>query len=305
MEPLGEPLGQRASEVPPALLDTEHRLAACVTQPDRPQGRGRQLAPCPVKAFAVEAGVPVLTPEKIGDARPELAALAPDLIVVAAYGQYIPRAIIALPRLGCINIHPSLLPKYRGAAPMQWAVANGDTETGVTIQEVGARMDAGPILLQARHPIAPEDDLNTLEPQLARLGADLMLEAIRQLDTGTATRRVQDEALVTMARKLEKADARLDWSQPASVLHNRVRGFQPWPGAFCSVQGKRLGVAKTRVEQAHGEPGALLDAGGDGPLVACGEHALRLLAVQPEGKRTMPGPDFLRGTRLEPGTRFA
>ncbi|HMP74932.1 MAG TPA: methionyl-tRNA formyltransferase [Kiritimatiellia bacterium] len=298
-------MGSDAYAVPAvaALLGSSYRLVSCVTQPDRPQGRGRHPAPCPVKAFALESGVPVLTPEKIGDAFAELSALAPDVTVVAAYGQYIPRNVIALPRLGCINIHPSLLPKYRGAAPMQWAVANGDTETGVTILDVCPRMDAGPILLQERLPIAPEDDLTTLEPRLARMGAELMMEVIRQLDAGTATRRAQDESLVTLARKLEKADARIDWTQPATVLHNRVRGFQPWPGAYCTVQGKRLAIAKTRVEPGPGEPGTLLDAGGDGPLVACGADALRLLTVQPEGKRPMSGGDFLRGTRLASGAR--
>ncbi len=300
-------MGSDAFAVPAveALLASEHQLAACVAQPDRPSGRGRHLTPCPVKACAVSAGIPVLAPEKIGDAYGELAALAPDLIAVAAYGQYIPRRIIELPPLGCINIHPSLLPRYRGAAPIQWAVANGDTETGVSIIDVTARMDAGPILLQERHPIFPEDTTPTLEPRLAKAGAALLLEAIRRLASGAAVRLPQDESAVTWARKLEKADGLLDWLQPARSLHNRVRGFQPWPGTYCTVSGKRLGVSATRAERASGEPGAILDLGGDGPLIACGSDALRLLVVQPEGKRSMSGADYARGARLGVGARFA
>lgn len=284
-----------------ALAKSEHALLACVTQPDRPQGRGRQLKPCPVNAYAESAGIPTLTPEKIGDACEELAARAPDLIVVAAYGQYIPRRILALPKKGCINIHPSLIPKYRGAAPIQWAVANGETETGVTILEVVPQMDAGPILLQERHAIRPEDTTLTLEPRLAAAGAALMIEAIRQIGAGSVARVAQDESAVTWARKLEKNDGLLDWSQPARTLHNRVRGFQPWPGTYAIVNGKRLGISATRAESAHGAPGTILEIDRDGLLIACGVDALRLLTVQPEGKRAMSAADYARGARLTVG----
>lgn len=285
-----------------ALNGSEHGLQVCVTQPDRPQGRGRHLASCPVKQCAEESGVSVLTPEKIGDAVDALAAFGADLAVVAAYGQYLPKRILALPRLGFINIHPSLLPEYRGAAPMQWAVADGKTETGVTIQQVVSKMDAGPVLLQERFVIAPEDTFSTIEPRLAAIGARLMLKAIAQLESATAQPHEQDESKVTWARKLEKQDGLLDWSQAASVLHNRVRGFQPWPGTFCVTPHGRLKVFKTGVEADVGEPGTLLDLTGDGPLVACADGALRLLEVQPEGKRAMPGGDYLRGCRLAIGT---
>ncbi len=300
-------MGSDAFAVPAveALAKSGHALLACVTQPDRPQGRGRQLKACPVKAYAESADIPTLMPEKIGDATDQLAALGPELIVVAAYGQYIPRRILALPPRGCINIHPSLLPKYRGAAPIQWAVANGDTETGVTILEVVPKMDAGPILLQERHAIAPDETTLTLEPRLAAAGARLMLEAIRQLEDGSIARVAQDETAVTWARKLEKTDGLLDWSQPARALHNRVRGFQPWPGTYCMTSGKRLGVSATRVESASGAPGAILDLDRDGPLIACGAEALRLLTVQPEGKRPMSGADYARGARLAVGTIVA
>lgn len=283
------------------LHGSEHELCVCVTQPNRPQGRGRQIRACPVKQRAEELGVPVLTPEKIGDITENLAALDADLAVVAAYGQYLPKSILALPRLGFINIHPSLLPEYRGAAPMQWAIADGKTETGVTIQQVVSKMDAGPILLQKRFPILSEDNLSIIEPQLATMGTELMLRAIAQLERGTAQPREQDESKATWARKLEKSDGALDWTQPASVLHNRTRAFQPWPGSFCATPIGRLGVSKTRVESGSGQPGTLLELRGDGPVVACGEGALRLLEVQPEGKRLMSGSDYLRGCRLSVG----
>lgn len=284
-----------------ALHGSEHELAICVTQPDRPQGRGRHLAACPVKARAEELEVPVLTPEKIGDALATLSALRADLAVVSAYGQYLPKAILAMPRLGFINIHPSLLPEYRGAAPMQWAIAEGRIETGVTIQQVVSKMDAGPILLQERFAIAPDDTLSTIEPPLAELGAKLMLTAIAQLEAGTAQPRAQDESKVTWARKLAKEDGALDWNQRAEDLHNRVRAFQPWPGAFCITPHGRLKVFKTIVEERSGKPGSLIDLSGVGPLVACATGALRLLEVQPEGKRSMSGMDYLRGCRLSVG----
>ncbi len=296
-------MGSDAFAVPAlaALLQSGHALPACVTQPDRPQGRGRAVRPCPVRAFAAESGLPVLAPEKIAGAGAELAALAPDVLVVAAYGQYIPRTIVSMARLGAINIHPSLLPRYRGAAPIQWAVAHGEKETGVTIIELAPRMDAGPILLQRRHPILSEDTAGTLEPGLARLGAELALEVLARLETGDAVRVPQDETQVTWARKLEKADGRLDWQLPAGVLHNRVRGFQPWPGTFCTVDGRRLVVWRTEVAPEQGAPGAILSLGGAGPLIACGKDALRLLEVQPEGKRAMSASDFLRGARIHTG----
>lgn len=287
-----------------ALLGSRHVLAACVTQPDRPKGRNLLLTPCPVKALAVARGVAVLTPEKIGEAAAELEALQPDLIAVAAYGQYIPSAISERPRHRAINIHPSLLPKYRGAAPIQWAVANGDTMTGVSIQYVARRMDAGDLLLQQEFAIGDDDTAATLEPRLARAGAELLMRAVDLLDAGHAHAMPQDEAHVSLARKLVKADAALDWRQPARVLRNRVRGFQPWPGACFSFEGRSVKVLQAAVEAGGGAPGTVLAVDGAGPVVACGDGALRLLSLQPEGRRAMAGSDFVHGTRLRPGALF-
>ena len=280
-----------------ALLGSPHRLVACVTQPDRPKGRHLQLTPCPVKAFAEGHGLPVQTPERIADpaALAAVEALQPDLIAVAAYGQYLPSRLLAMARVACVNIHPSLLPKYRGAAPIQWAVAGGETVTGVTILHVSRKMDSGDIILQEPFPIGPEQTAGALEPLLAARGAELLLRALGQLEAGTAERRPQDEAGVTWARKLEKEDGRLIWEKDALALHHQVRGFQPWPGCFLEAGGRRIKVLATRVEAAAGPPGHVLSLDGAGPLVACGSGALRLLSVQPEGRPAMAGRDFLNG----------
>lgn len=290
-----------------ALLASPHALVGCVAQPDRPRGRHLQPAPCPVKALALARGLPVLTPEKVGDAMGAIAAWQPDVALVAAYGQYIPARIANLPRLRSINIHPSLLPRYRGAAPMQWAVASGDTMTGVSIIYVAPRMDAGDILLQQEHEIAPDETAAELEARLSRAGAALAVRALDLLEAGHVHATPQDESRATWARKLEKADARLDWRQPAAALRNRVRGFQPWPGACCEApagSGRLLKILHTEIETGSGEPGVVLDLGPAGPLVACGEGALRLKQVQPEGRRAVSGGDYVNGARLARGARF-
>lgn len=297
----------------PALKTLADRKAdeivAVVTQPDRPSGRRRQLSPCPARQVAEEHGLRVLTPERVsGPAMvEELRGLAPDLIVVADFGQFLKADVLAIPPKGTINIHPSLLPRYRGAAPIQWAVARGETETGVTIMYVDERMDAGGIILQEKAPIREEDTAETLEGLLAELGASLLVRAVEQIRDGTVERTVQDEALVTLAPKLKKEDGRIDWSLPAVELRNRVRGFQPWPGAFCEAprgSGRILKVLRARVEQGSGEPGIVLEAGERGPLVACGAGALRLLEVQPEGGKSMAGDAYLRGHPLEKGAQL-
>lgn len=286
-----------------ALRVSGHDLVACVTQPDRPKGRHLKLTPCPVKALAEARGIPVLTPERVADPHvlASVEALRPDLIVVAAYGQYLPSRLLAMPRLACINIHPSLLPKYRGAAPIQWAVASGDTMTGVSILHVSKKMDSGDLILQASYPIGDEDTAGSLEPKLAEFGAELMLQAIAQVEQGTAARLPQDEALVTWARKLDKEDGRLDWTRPAEHLRHLIRGFQPWPGAFTMIGNQRLKVLLARVEPGRGVPGRLLEVQGEGPLVACGEQALRLLEVRPEGRPAVPGHAYVNGCPLVPG----
>ncbi|MBW7909384.1 MAG: methionyl-tRNA formyltransferase [Kiritimatiellae bacterium] len=299
-------LGSDSFAVPAlsALHTSPHEVSLCVTQPDRPQGRGRHIQPCPVRRCALELGIPTLTPEKIGDAVDALAAIRPDLAVVTAYGQYLPKAILAVPRFGFINIHPSLLPAYRGAAPMQWAIADGLAETGVTIQQVVSRMDAGPVLAQQTAPLLASETLVDVEPRLAAIGAAMLLDVIAQIEQGTAQPREQDESAVTWARKLQKEDARMDWTMPARTLHNRVRGFQPWPGTFAMLGEGRLRILRTQVEEGSGLPGAFLERTGLGPLIACGEGALRLIEVQPEGKRAMTGADFLRGSHLPDDARL-
>lgn len=286
------------------LADAEDLvLAGVITQPDRPRGRNRRIVPGPVHAAAVERGLPVLMPERVGEAD-AVAALhqwAPDVIVVASYGQFIPRSVRETSRIAIVNIHPSLLPKYRGAAPMQRAIANGDTETGVTIFHVVKDMDAGDIILQAPFSIDPDDTGETLEDKLSVFGADLMLRAVRQLSSGAAPRTPQDPALATYAPKIAKEEGKLDWSLPARALHNRVRGFQPWPGCHTTRNGARLRIWKTRVEDAHGPPGCILDTDRDGPLIAAGDAALRLLEVQPEAKPRMPGHAYLLGHPARPG----
>ncbi len=287
------------------LASTKDEVVSVVTQPDRPAGRKQQLSPCPVKSFAQERGLPVLSPEKVKDGLPELVALNADLFVVVAYGQYIPPSVLVLPKYGAINLHPSLLPKYRGSSPIQWAVANGDTVTGVTILYVSEKMDAGDIILQREVLIGPDDTSAILEPVLAAAGAELLMEAVEQIRNGTVQRRPQSETDATEVRKLAKEDGRIDWRLSAGVLRNRIRGFTPWPGCFCEMpDGQRLKIVRVAVEARNGSPGEILDVSGAGPLVAAGGGSLRLLEVQPAGKCVMDGASYLRGYSLTPGVRL-
>ena len=279
-------------------------IVGVVSQPDRPAGRRRKLTPNPLKAFAQELELPLFTPEKIGD--PEsfetLSALRPDLLVVVAYGQYIPQRIIQLAPFEAINLHPSLLPKYRGAAPIQWAIANGDTVTGVSIITLAQKMDAGDILRQEPFPISPLDTSAILHDKLAHFGAELLLQAMDDIRNGTVSRTPQNEADATEVRKLSKEDAPIDWTQPAQTIYNHVRAFDPWPGSTCLLpNGQQIKVWKTQLEEGCGEPGELLD---DRLLVATGEGALRLLELQPPGKKRMPAAAFLNGFSLKKGERM-
>lgn len=289
------------------LASAQDELIAVVTQPDRPQGRKLQLAPCPVKAF-VAGRVPVLTPEKCGAPEfiAQLVALKPDLIVVAAYGQFLPRALLDLPPHGVLNVHPSLLPKYRGAAPIQWAVARGEKETGVSIIYLIEKMDAGDIIQQERVPIAPDATAAELAPQLAALGAELLMRAVENIRAGTVRRVPQDDALATRAPILHKHDGRLDWSRPAAELYNRIRGFFPWPGCFFEWprgSEKRVKVLQAALASGSGEAGSILSTDPHSLVVACGNGALQLLEVQPEGKKPMSAAAFRNGARLGPGNR--
>ena len=299
--PIGFPLLEALLESP------EDEVVAVVTQPDRPVGRRLKLTACPVKSFAAEKGLTIFSPEKVGSSESlaRLTKLDADLFVVIAYGQYIPQSILALPAHGSINLHPSLLPKYRGSSPIQWAIANGDTVTGATILYVSEKMDSGDIILQREVPICSEDNAVTLEPVLAQVGAELLMEAVDQIRRGTVMSTPQNDALASEVRKLVKEDGRMDWTLPADVLNNRIRAFIAWPGCFCAAPVRngmlRIKILSARVEPGSGTPGELLEVSGDGPLVATGSGALRLMMVQPAGKKLMDGSAYLRGYPLEPG----
>ncbi len=284
---------------------SRHSLVGVIAQPDRPSGRNRTIHPGPVHAAALKLGIPVALPEKVGDdtGMTALQGWQPDLIAVASYGQYIPTRVLALPPKRVINVHPSLLPRYRGAAPLQWSVAKGETRTGVTIFYIEKEMDAGPVILQEEHPLHPGDDAETLGQRLAIVGAELLLKAIDRIEDGTAVATPQDPERVTYAPKIEKADGAIMWHMAATELHNRIRGFQPWPGGYFTWRGGMIKVWKSRVEPVTGSraPGEVVSCDGDGPLIATGEGGLRLLMLQPEGKRRMDGRAFLCGHAWKPG----
>ncbi len=284
-----------------------HRLLALITAPDRPKGRGRAAEPSPLALWAWERKIPLLQPEDIN--HPEILAwitekAAPRLeaLAVIAYGQKLGPDLLALPVHGCLNLHPSLLPKYRGAAPIPRAILAGDTETGVCVIRMEDRMDAGPVLAMKKEPILPEDTAATLGERLFAAGAELFRGV---LDSLPNEGRPQDDAKATRAPMLRKEEGRIDWKLSAAEIALKVRGLQPWPGAFSTLQheGLRLSIRGGRAIKGSGEPGTLLP--GPGMHVACGKGVLDVTEVQAEGKRPMPAGDFLRGTRLVPGARFA
>ncbi len=280
-------------------------LCAVVAQPDRPSGRGQAIHSPPTADWARAHGVQVLQPQRVRDEAfiARLRELAPDLIVVAAYGKILPKAVLELPQLGCVNVHASLLPRYRGAAPIQWAIARGEAETGVTLMQMEEGLDTGPMLAQARLVIAAQDTGGSLTAKLALLGGELLAKNLRALLERGLVAVPQDDALATLAPKLAREDAVLDLSRPAWELHNHVRAFQPWPGASLKLpSGKLLKVISTDLVEGDGVPGTVLAAGKEGLTVATGAGALRLLEVQPEGKRPMRAADFLLGHPLALGT---
>lgn len=290
------------------LIDSPHQVVALVSQPDRPKGRGHKLQPTPTKVVAEAAGIPVLQPTRLKDAAfaDALQALSPDLGVVAAYGRLIPDRILEIPRLGMINIHASLLPKYRGAAPVHRAVINGDAETGVTIMRLVTELDAGATFATVRVPIGPDDTTPEVEQKLARAGADLALEVVNQLAEGTAAEVPQNHAEATYAAKIERGEGAIDWTLPASRIHNLVRGLQPWPLVSATLDGVRVLIHRTALtdEPASAAPGTIVSASNGVLAVATGDgRVLRILELQPEGKRVMSVRDFLAGRRLQPGTR--
>jgi|SRR5579884_3163940 len=285
-------------------------VAAVVTQPDRPKGRELKLHPSPVKEVALRLQLPVLQPERARkeDFIIELRKLQPELIVVAAYGQILPPALLELPRFGCLNVHTSLLPKFRGAAPIQWAILEDEPVTGVTIMKMDAGLDTGAILAQQTTPIQPEDNSQTLHDRLAKIGADLLVRTIREYVAGKITARPQPAEGVSIARKISKEDGRLDWTQPARALWNRLRAFTPWPGVFTHLPGQPhphlLKIWQAEIVDRSGQPGEILQADKSGIVVACGKQSLRLLQIQREGGRRMSAQEFLTGHPLKPGDKL-
>ncbi|OLC95509.1 MAG: methionyl-tRNA formyltransferase, partial [Acidobacteria bacterium 13_1_40CM_4_58_4] len=280
------------------LVEAGFNMRLVVTRPDKPRGRGMELAPSPVKQRALESSLTVTQPEKIKDNEEfcaQLTALQPDAIIVVGYGRIIPQWMIDLPPLGNINLHASLLPKYRGAAPVQWAIARGEAVTGVTTMRIDASLDTGDILLQKEVAIEPQDTTETLAPRLAAIGADLMVETLHGLKAGTIQPRPQDNTKATLAPILKKEDGRIEFHLTAQEICNRVRGFQPWPGTFTSFRGKNLHVwAAMPVQRTLEEGEVIVDT--DRFIVGCGAGtALALLEVQPEGKKRMAVRDFVHG----------
>jgi methionyl-tRNA formyltransferase len=283
--------------------DESFSVAAVVTQPDKPKGRDLKLQPSPVKILAQKFNLPVLQPAKARDEQfiSQLRGLQPDLIVVVAYGQILPQAVLDLPKCGCVNVHTSLLPKYRGAAPIQWAIANGETETGVTIMKMDAGLDTGPVLSQARAPVLPEDNSQTLHDKLAQLGAELLVKTIPDFVAEKIQPEPQNNSEATYAAKIKKEDGRINWNLSAQEILNRLRAFTPWPGAFTFLNGELLKIWKMEIVGQSGNAGETVLADKNGILVACGKNALRILELQPEGKRRMSAQEFLAGHSLKPG----
>jgi methionyl-tRNA formyltransferase len=290
--------------------DEQFHVAAVVTQPDKPKGRDLKLQPPPVKSLALKLNLPVLQPERAHDEKfiGELRALKPDLIVVVAYGHILPPAILELPRHGCLNVHTSLLPKYRGAAPIQWAIASGETETGVTVMKMDAGLDTGPIVSQRRTAILAEDDSSTLHDRLARLGAELLAQTIPDFIAGKIQLQLQPTEGVSRAPKIKKEDGRIDWNLPAKTIWNRLRAFTPWPGAFTFLAGEPkphlLKIWKAEPVEQSGKIGEILTSDKNGIAVGCGEKALRILELQLEGGRRMSAAEFLAGHALNTGGKF-
>ena len=292
-----------------ALLGSAHPVCGVVTQPDRPRGRGQRVSESPVKALAAAQGLPTLQPDRLRDpaVADALRAWRPDLGVVAAYGKLIPESMLALPPHGLINVHASLLPKYRGAAPVQRAVIDGEAETGVTIMRVEKMLDAGPMLARVKRPIGPDETADVIERDLALLGAGLLLEVVQQIAAGTVREELQDFMVCSYAPKVTKDEGLIDWTLPALYIHNRVRGLYPWPHAYTYLDGIRLIVLKTRVEDAptRARPGTVVDLSRDAIHVATGhEGRIAIGRLQLEGGRPLETRDFLAGHRVAPGMHF-
>jgi methionyl-tRNA formyltransferase len=291
-----------------ALLNAGHRIQAVYTQPDRPAGRGRRVVPSPVKQLALERVLPIHQPLTLKESAAELRALKPDAMAVVAYGLLLPKDILAIPKYGCINVHASLLPRWRGAAPIARAIEAGDTVTGISIMRMEQGLDTGPILSQAEISISEQDTARTLQDKLAMLGATVLVEALEKIAHGSVEPRSQDESQACYAHKLSKEEAWIDWRQSARSLERKIRAFNPWPVARTRLRDHSVRVWQARVESHAGAeetvPGAVLSANADGIRVATGEGALALLRLQAEGGRVMDAAAFVNGHRVHAGDRF-
>lgn len=288
------------------LIDRGDEILAVVTQPDRPKGRGQRMVPPPVKELAERHGLPVLQPLKVR--APEfidtVREMHPDVVVVVAFGQILPKALLEIPGYGCINVHASLLPRYRGAAPLNWCIINGETETGVTTMLMDAGLDTGDMLLKKSTPIDPDEDTSSLHDRLSRIGADALDETLNLLVDGKLAPEKQDDALSCYASMLKKENGLIDWSRDPLAIRNLVRGMTPWPGAFTYLDGKLVKVYRVRIGTGDGTPGTVLSTGKDGIEVACAGGSLLLEELQLEGKKRLAVRDFMAGCRICPGTVF-
>lgn len=290
------------------LLSGPDQVVGVVTQPDRPAGRGQKRTPSPVRRVAESHHIPVLAPEKIRDPAflNTLKGWAPELIVVVAYGRILPSSILDLPPQGCLNVHYSLLPKYRGASPIAWAIVGGEEKSGVTTMRLVEKMDAGPILLQEEVPLAPDETAASLEAKLIPIGARLLLETIHRLKDGSITPKPQREEEVTYAPILKKEDGKIDWSQPANTIERRVRALYPWPSAYTTLKGKLLKIYRAAVITAEerGVCGEIVRADRQSLWIATGHGVLSLEEVQLENRKRLPAAEFLKGARIEKGERL-
>ena len=291
------------------LYDSDHDVLLVVTQPDRPKGRGRESTPPPVKQFALEKKIPVLQPIKCTNLEivKTLGALNADVFIVVAFGQILDKNLLALPHHFCINLHSSLLPKYRGAAPINWAIINGETETGITTMKMNIGLDTGDILLSRKVPISNNDDAQSLHDILAHKGSSLVLETLKQLDSGSLEPICQNSDLASYAPKLKKKDGLIQWSQPAVTIHNLVRGLTPWPGAFSFLGSKRFKICKTETKNCDlsDQPGVILRISGHGIEVGTQKERIVITEIQPEGKKRMDVKNFLAGHKLITGNKFS
>jgi methionyl-tRNA formyltransferase len=289
-----------------ALAAARHEIVGVVTRTDKPAGRGRTVTAPPVKVAAQELGLAIFQPKRVRD--PEfigiLRTLAPEAIIVAAYGQILPKEVLTLPKFGCVNIHASLLPAYRGAAPINWAIIRGEQETGITVMLMDEGMDTGAILMQESIPIGPDDTAGALKEKLALLGAKIIITALPLLESGKLTPVPQDGTKATMAPLLKKGDGLIDWRLSAREIHNRVRGLSPWPGAYSSLDKNLVKIIATGVLDGTGEPGSLYERDKNALVAGTGSGLLRIVSIQPEGKKPMTAGEFMRGHRGLIGEKF-